>query len=67
MQSAESTETTKVDPQEEPRSLGATRFQNKELSKLFELVDKLRDCGVSEEISIPQVTVESFLVKTDNY
>jgi len=37
-------------------SFGNTHgFQGGELDKLFKTIDQLRECGVSEDISLPQV------------
>jgi hypothetical protein len=33
-----------------------TGFESRELIRLFEIIDKLRECGVSEDISLPQVS-----------
>jgi len=38
-------------------SLGNTQvFQGGELDRLFKTIDQLRECGVSEDISLPQVS-----------
>ncbi|KAF8253495.1 P-loop containing nucleoside triphosphate hydrolase protein [Wilcoxina mikolae CBS 423.85] len=38
--------------------LGNTQgFESRELVRLFEIIDRLRECGVSEDISLPQLVV----------
>ena len=45
-----------VQKPEGPPALGKTPgFESAKLGKLFETIDKLRECGVSEDISLPQV------------
>lgn len=37
-------------------NVGKTQgFESPELVRLFGIIDKLRECGVSEDISLPQV------------
>ena len=39
-----------------PKSVGKTDgFESNELARLFNVIDKMRECGVSEDISLPQV------------
>jgi len=43
---------------EEEEKLGNTQgFESRELVRLFEIIDRLRECGVSEDISLPQVSI----------
>ena len=52
-------ENIKVDSNEDGdiggSTVNTTGLESNELSRLFEIIDKLRDCGVSEDISLPQV------------
>jgi hypothetical protein len=42
---------------QKPETVGNTQgFESRELVRLFEIIDKLRECGVSEDISLPQVS-----------
>lgn len=42
----------------EEEKLGNTQgFESRELVRLFEIIDRLRECGVSEDISLPQVSI----------
>jgi hypothetical protein len=59
-------------PPEEKPELSTTHFQSGELERIFKVIDQLRACGVSEDISLPQVLsyasliliVYSFLTKS---
>ena len=43
-----------------PAALGKTPgLEGTDLARLFETMDKLRECGVSEDISLPQVRLPS--------
>ena len=48
------------------KPLGNTQgFESRELVRLFAIIDKLRECGVSEDISLPQVHTLLFLLRKD--
>ncbi|KAI5805779.1 P-loop containing nucleoside triphosphate hydrolase protein [Geopyxis carbonaria] len=44
--------------EDKPSSVGTTAgFESRDLVNLFGVIDKLRECGVSEDISLPQIVV----------
>lgn len=43
------------DPEMSKEPVAADKFESEELVKLLEIIDKLREFGVSEDISLPQV------------
>lgn len=58
LQSTSSFEKLEFPPQPQPQpqpTMAADKLESEELVKLLEIIDKLREFGVSEDISLPQV------------